>query len=138
MITVCYLFWYSRQNVFLVSYCKYSATRAFLHAWLVTFLLCALCIQLVVGKDVRYRFCYVCTSLKVIPGATEELLYVTTFFLYADSRISLNMPFYVGGEGTTVEVCAVLSNVFPVDGTPSDISTTFMLTDGDAGKKTLN
>lgn len=81
MITVCYLFWYSRQNVFLVSYCKYSATRAFLHAWLVTFLLCALCIQLVVGKDVRYRFCYVWTSLKVIPGATEELLYVTTFFM---------------------------------------------------------
>ena len=60
---------------------------------------------------------------------------MTIFFLYADSRISLNMSFYVGGEGTTVEVCAVLSNVFPVGGTPSDISTTFMLTDCDAGKK---
>jgi len=60
---------------------------------------------------------------------------VTIFFHYADSRISLNISFYVGGEGTIVEVCAMLSNVLPVGGTPSEISTTFMLTDGDAGKK---
>ena len=63
----------------------------------------------------------------------EELVHVTIVFLYADPRISLNMPLYMGGEGTFVEVCAVLSNVLPVDGTPSEISTTFMLTDVDAG-----
>jgi len=54
-------------------------------------------------------------------------------FLYTDPRISLDMPFYVGGEGTIVEVCAMLSNVLPVGGTLSEISTTFMLTDSDAG-----
>lgn len=56
-----------------------------------------------------------------------------TIVFYADPKISLNMPFYMGDEGTIVEVCAVLSNVLPVGGTPSEISTTFMLTDSDAG-----
>ena len=48
----------------------------------------------------------------------------------------LDMSAYMGAEGgTSVTVCAELSNVLPVSGTTADISTSFMLTDGDAGKR---
>ena len=48
----------------------------------------------------------------------------------------LGMSAYMGAEGgTSVIVCAELSNVLPVSGTTADISTSFMLTDGDAGKR---
>jgi len=50
-----------------------------------------------------------------------------------DPRIMLDMSAYMGAEGgSDVTVCAVLSNVLPVSGTNADISTSFVLTDGDA------
>jgi len=46
------------------------------------------------------------------------------------------MSAYMGAEGgTSVTVCAELSNVLPVSGTTDNISTIFVLTDGDAGKR---
>ena len=48
----------------------------------------------------------------------------------------MDMSSYMIAEnGNTLSVCAVLSNVLPTGGTTSDITTTFMLTNGDAGKK---
>ena len=48
----------------------------------------------------------------------------------------LGMSAYMGAEGgTSVTVCAALSNVLPVGGTTADISTSFVVTDGDAGKR---
>ena len=41
----------------------------------------------------------------------------------------------VAEDGTSVTVCAELSNVLPVSGTTAEISTSFMVTDGDAGKR---
>ena len=38
-------------------------------------------------------------------------------------------------EAGTLSVCAVLSNVIPVGGTTTDISTTFMHANNDADKK---
>ena len=45
------------------------------------------------------------------------------------------MSSYTIAEGSTESVCAVLSNVLPLNGITSDITTTFVLTNGDAGKK---
>jgi len=74
--------------------------------------------------------------MRVIPGAIEELLHVTIFFICTDPRISLDMPAYTVAEGGfSVTVCAELSNVLPMNGTTADISTSFVVTDGDAGKK---
>ena len=61
--------------------------------------------------------------------------YFTCDFLCAEPRISLDMSSYMIAENYTLSVCAVLSNVLPMGGTTSDITTMFMLTDGDAGKK---
>ena len=48
----------------------------------------------------------------------------------------LDMSAYtVAEDGTSVTVCAELSNVLPVSGTTADISTSFVVTDGDAGKR---
>jgi len=48
------------------------------------------------------------------------------------------MSAYMGAEdGTSVTVCAELSNVLPMSGTTADISTSFVVTDGDAGKSTV-
>jgi len=41
----------------------------------------------------------------------------------------------VAEDGFSVTVCAELSNVLPMSGTTADISTSFVVTDGDAGKK---
>jgi len=71
-----------------------------------------------------------------IPGVVEKLLHVTIFFLCADPRIMLDMSAYTVAEnGTSVTVCAELSNVLPMSGTTADISTSFVVTDGDAGKR---
>ena len=76
-----------------------------------------------------------------------ELLLLTTTFLPSDPRISLDMTLYSGtedGGGSTVTVCAVLGNVvaMAMGGpavTTSDISTSFVLTDGtNASKNTFS
>ena len=85
-------------------------------------------------------FFAVCKDLTVhvqfsSPCHGRATLLVTSIFLCADPRISLDMSSYMIAEnGNTLSVCAVLSNVLPMDGTTSDISTTFVLTNGDAGK----
>lgn len=76
-----------------------------------------------------------------------ELLPLTTTFLPPDPRISLDMTLYSGtedGGGSTVTVCAVLGNVVAMamggpEETTSDISTSFVLTDGtNASKNTFS
>ena len=86
-------------------------------------------------------FDYVSTSLKgntrcIRCHVDHRRATACDYFLCADPRITLDMSAYMGAEGgTSVIVCAELSNVLPVSGTTADISTSFMLTDGDAGKR---
>ena len=74
---------------------------------------------------------------------TEFLPLALLIFLHPDPRIRLDMTSYGGtedGGGSTVTVCAVLENVVAMtmggpEETTSDISTSFVLTDGsNAGK----
>ena len=77
---------------------------------------------------------------------TELLPLVLPIFLHPDPRISLDMTSYSGtedGGSSTVTVCTVLGNVVAMtmggpEVTTSDISTSFMLTDGTNASKLVS